>query len=362
VTTTSASCKRRDALVESHHNNILRQLDSLEIESGTGKHQQTSLARPGDTRWGSHHITLIRLELMWDSVTEVLEMVDKDIRGPSPAAGLLEKMESFEFVFIMKLMLKLFAITNELSHILQRKDINIVHAMELIQDVKAQLATLRESGWDEVFDEAKIYCEQKNISVPNMMDEIPIRGRAKRRNETTTFLHHYRVGIFFVVLDKICVEMNNRFGESTIEILTCFSCLDPKNNFSRFNIDSLVRGAQIYDVDFSTSDFAQIRQQLQTYILQVRRHVAFSTCTDIASLASKMVETEKHKVFPLVYRFIELALILPVSTTSVERAFSAMKIIKTNLRNKMADEWFNHLMVCYIEREIFKELDDSTIL
>jgi hypothetical protein len=56
-------------------------------------------------------------------------------------------MKSFEFVFIMKLMLNLFAITNELSHILQRKDINIVHAMELIQDVKAQLGTLRESGW-----------------------------------------------------------------------------------------------------------------------------------------------------------------------------------------------------------------------
>jgi hypothetical protein len=70
---------------------------------------------------------------------------------------------------------------------------------------------------DEVFDEAKIYCEQKNISVPNMMDEISIRGRAKRRNETTTFLRHYRVRIFFfVVLDKICVEMNNRFGESTL--------------------------------------------------------------------------------------------------------------------------------------------------
>jgi hypothetical protein len=83
-------------------------------------------------------------------------MVDKDICGPSPAAGLHKKMESFEFIFIMKLMLKLFAITNELSHILQRKDINIVQAMELNQDVKAQLATLRETGWDEVFDEAKI--------------------------------------------------------------------------------------------------------------------------------------------------------------------------------------------------------------
>jgi hypothetical protein len=49
-----------------------------------------------------------------------------------PAVEIYPTTESFKFVFIMKLMLKLFAITNELSHILQRKDINIVHAMELI--------------------------------------------------------------------------------------------------------------------------------------------------------------------------------------------------------------------------------------
>lgn len=40
------------------------------------------------------------IELMWDSVTKVLEMVDKDIRGPL-AAGLLEKMDSFEFAFFL---------------------------------------------------------------------------------------------------------------------------------------------------------------------------------------------------------------------------------------------------------------------
>jgi hypothetical protein len=62
-------------------------------------------------------------------------------------------------------------------------------------------------------------------------------------------------------------------------------------------------------------------------------------------------------VFPLVYRLIELALLLPVATATVERAFSAMKIIKTELRNKMSDGWLNDLMVYYIEREIFKGLD-----
>jgi hypothetical protein len=76
----------------------------------------------------------------------------------------------------------------------------------------------------------------------------------------------------------------------------------------------------------------------------------------------KMVETEKHLVFPLVYKLIELALILPVSTTSVERAFSAMNIIKSNLRNKINDDWFNDLMICYTEREIFKSLEDVDII
>jgi len=51
-----------------------------------------------------------------------------------------------------------------------------------------------------------------------------------------------------------------------------------------------------------------------------------------------MVQSDRHKSFPLVYRLIELALILPVATATVERAFSAMNIIKTERRNKMNDD------------------------
>jgi len=68
---------------------------------------------------------------MWDSVIEVLRMVHEDARVPSQAAGLIEKMECFQLVFILKLMLRLLGITNELSHLLQRKDLNIVTALEV---------------------------------------------------------------------------------------------------------------------------------------------------------------------------------------------------------------------------------------
>jgi hypothetical protein len=51
-----------------------------------------------------------------------------------------------------------------------------------------------------------------------------------------------------------------------------------------------------------------------------------------------------------------------VATASVERIFSAMNIIKTDLRNRVSDEWFNDLMICYTEREIFRSLDDRMIM
>jgi hypothetical protein len=48
-----------------------------------------------------------------------------------------------------------------------------------------------------------------------------------------------------------------------------------------------------------------------------------------------MVQLERHIIFSIVCHLIELALILPVATATVERAFLTMEIIKTELRNKM---------------------------
>ncbi|CAJ2643438.1 unnamed protein product [Trifolium pratense] len=362
VTTTTASCKRMDALKQAHHDEIVCQLATGEISSGRGLNQESTLPRPGDTRWGSHFMTLIRLDQMWAPALAVLSTVDELGRLPSQAAGLIEKMECFKFAFILKLMLKLLGITNELSKILQRKDLNIVLAMDLVDDVKARLATLRESGWDDLFDNVQKFCIAKGIPVLDMNQEIPVRGRSRLEGKTVTNLHHYRAEIFYVAIDKICVEMDHRFSERSNIVLSSFSCLDPKNSFSKFDVDKLARLADIYHEDFSNNDRGTIREQLETYIVHVRRHVSFSTCEDVQSLALKMVQTDKRFVFPLVYKLIELALILPVSTASVERAFSAMSIIKNKLRNKINDEWFNDLMICYTEREIFKSLDDIDII
>ena len=160
-------------MLEKHRQNILGKLESGEIFLERGNHQETSLARLGDTRWGSHYTTLFRIESMWDAVINVLGIVHEDGRNPSKAAGLMQIMESFNFVFILKMMLKVFRITNELYLVLQRKDQNIVQAMSLLVDVKARLISLRNRGWEPLFAEVKIFCDANKIPVPNMDEVIP---------------------------------------------------------------------------------------------------------------------------------------------------------------------------------------------
>ena len=55
-------------------------------------------------------------------------------------------------------------------------------------------------------------------------------------------------------------------------------------------------------------------------------------------------------------------LTLPVSTATIERAFSAMKLLKTRLRNRMEDELLVDNMIVYIEKEIAGNLTVEMIM
>jgi hypothetical protein len=142
-------------------------------------------------------------------------------------------MESFSFVFIMKMMLQIFRITNELYFLLQKKDQNIVDAMSLLIDVKTCLINLRSEGYKALLNEAKAFCYENDIPIPNMEDSVPRFGRSRKggRNNITQD-HYFRVDIFYATIDTITTESDHRFNEVSSELLTCFACLDPRDSFS----------------------------------------------------------------------------------------------------------------------------------
>ena len=190
-------------------------------------------------------------------------------------------MESFDFVFIMHLMIELLSIKESLSRALQRKDQDIVKAMQLIIDVKEQLQDMRDNGWDPLFKRVKTFCDKNKIEVPNMDKEINARGTSTRRKQKVTNMHFYHVEVFLAAIDAILSKMNHRFGEVSSELLVCMACLNPGNSFSNFDVDKLVRFAEIYAVDFDVGDLLLLPGQLRGFVSRARRTQDF---LDVQSL------------------------------------------------------------------------------
>lgn len=59
---------------------------------------------------------------------------------------------------------------------------------------------------------------------------------------------------------------------------------------------------------------------------------------------------------------MKLALLLPVSTSTVEGVFSAMKIIKTNLRNRISYGFLNNTIITYFKDDIFETVSNDDIM
>ncbi|KAG8645341.1 hypothetical protein MANES_10G056233v8 [Manihot esculenta] len=305
-------------------------------------------------------------EISTGRVERVLLAINKlgeSLKIRQSAGGVFDKMDCFQFVFIGKFMMKILGITNTLSKILQARDQNIGYALNMINVVKNKLQELREDGWDNLLKEVTEFCEGHSIDVPNM--ENFVHGRSQKRlkgGEPMTYLHHFRIDIFIKVIDVIAMEMDKHFTETNTKLLRCVMCLDPSNSFANFDHVRLLQLAKLYSNDFSSTDIIELDHQLQNYICDMRSNEIFSNISNLGDLAKKMVEINYHTYFPLVYRLIELALILPVGTASVERTFSAMNVVKIDLRNRLGDDLLSDCLVCYFEKEIFRSIDDEVIM
>ena len=74
------------------------------------------------------------------------------------------------------------------------------------------------------------------------------------------------------------------------------------------------------------------------------------------------MKTRKCMIYHLFDRLIKLILTLHVSTATTERAFSTMKCVKTILHNRTEDYYLANFLITYIEKDIARGLDTSSII
>ncbi|XP_058783530.1 uncharacterized protein LOC131658224 [Vicia villosa] len=303
---------------------------------------------------------------MYSSTTSVLETLKDDVSAKyarGEANDLLLLMDNFNFALTLHLMKNVLGISNEFSQALQKKNQDIVSAMNLVNITKKRLQNLRDDGWEPLLEEVSLFCIEHDIDIPNM-DDIFFRGKSKCGSDShsITIRNHYRIELFYIVRDMQLQELNNRFNETNSRLLICMVCLCPSNLFFTFDKAKLMEFAKFYSSEFCPTSLVMLDNQFETYIIDMRMSAEFASLKGINDLSKKLVATKRHIVYPLLYKLLKLALILPVATATVERSFFAMKILKTRLRNRIGDELMNNCLVTYIEKDVFSKIDNELII
>ncbi|XP_049372875.1 uncharacterized protein LOC125837850 [Solanum verrucosum] len=274
-----------------------------EILTRQGLNRERGLQRSGDTRWGSHFKTFENFMIIFSSIANVL----KDMKEDSPHD--LDKLAA--------------DVASELNKALQKKDQDIVNAMGLLNLSNRRLQTMRESGLESLMDEVSSFC----------------------------------------VIDLQLQELNNRFDVVTSDLFLGMASLNPVDSFANFSKSKIMKLAEYYKSEFGDNELRDLSYQLDSFIVYAREcDSKFLNLKGIKDLATMMAQTKLDQTWSLVYFLVKLALILYVATTSVESAFSTMKLIKNGLCNSIGEEFLNGCLVCKIERKIFENISNDAII
>lgn len=121
-------------------------------------------------------------------------------------------LQSFDFIFMLYMMVEILGITNDLSLALQRRDQDLLNAISLVNDTKKQLQEMRNEGWEDLISRVVTICTKHEIDVPDM-DAPYMEGKKPRRVppvSSVSNLHHYKNDCLFSVLDLQLQELNAR--------------------------------------------------------------------------------------------------------------------------------------------------------
>lgn len=348
-----ASCKPKDTIRESQKEKVQEAIGSGEIEAGSGLKQELSHVKPEDIRWGSYYKTLLYLVDLFPSVVEVLAYVEEAGANPfgqRKAYDLQVYFQSFDFVFYLHLMLHILGVTDLLSQALQRKDEDILNAISLVKSTKQLLQKFRVDGFHSLLKMTSSFCEKHDIEMLNLEDEY-VNPKRPRQKTNITYRHYYEFNCFNTVVDMQIQEFGDRFSDVSSELLICMAALNPRDSFCDFNPLKVLRLTELYPDDFSCVERVTLEPELYLYIDGVQQDERFANLKGISDLARVMVETRLHLTFPLVYRLLKLALVLPVATATVERSLSSIELVKSDLRDRICDDFLDSCVSSAVEEK-----------
>ena len=319
------------------------------------------------TRWTVRADALLSVLNNYKTIIETWDIVidiARDTETKARIQGVHSQMETFNFLFGAFLGEMILRHTDNLSKTLQNQSCSAAEGQLIADMVVRTLSTLRS---DESFD----MFWSKLISKAELLDIQPELPRRRKRpatyeeglaesefhdNPKTFSRQHYFEGI-----DLAFTCIKDRFRQPGYEV------------YSR--LETLLVGAAIggnieadlnFVCDFYKDDLEKdiLEAQLVTFRLEFQRTNPSEKKPNIFEIKKFLcsLTNGQQALLSQVCVILKLILIMPATNATSERSFSALRRLKTYLRNTMTQQRLNNVMMLHVHKELTDEIDLGLIV
>lgn len=283
-----------------------------------------------------------------------------DSETVSKCEALLKDIQTWSFLVSVIVWYNILYQINHISKLFQSPKISIETLKREMDGLGESLQEYRESGLKSAQTDAREMAEELKIemTLPEQRQRTTTRRCLYEGREETKFTPEERFNrdFFLPLIDTALCSIRNRLAQ-TETYFGLYGFLYSLENMKKA-VHERTLGISCQKMEVETED---VGADLE---LEIRAAVkAFPDCISSPSEMLDYIHKENLlDCYPNLSIALRLLLTLPVTVASVERSFSALKLIKTYLRSTMAQERLSDLAVISIEQDVRRKLEMDDVI
>ena len=241
-------------------------------------------------------------------------------RADPTAVGLLTLCKTYKFVATLMLMSDILSHVNKLSLLFQMETIDFSTVNSLVETCIKEVKKLKSNPGPAMKSTDSVIKHQEE-------QQIPISGLTERNKK------HFKDEIQDKYCNVLVEHLEKRFPD--LPLIKSFQLFDPKQIPSSLEEIETCGDNFISELcDHYNIDNCTGKQEWQS-LRSLMRDKEFKDKTPTQILKSLSSNDSLRTIYPVLSRFSQIALTLPVSNADAERGFSCMNRVKTELRNRL---------------------------
>lgn len=274
-----------------------------------------------------------------------------DTETIAESSALKQKLEDFNFTFLIGVFHSIFGLTEPLCQVLQG---NMLDIKKCLDHIKSTIGALKATGTDETFTD--IY----DKTVQTVGEPVPqVKRRRHGPENVEQGVNPHQEGatvaffrcLYFQIVDAIVLHMVQRFAD--MEHLSFFRVLE-HTSFATFCKPTAFPSSELAQLVkiYPFFDEQKLRNELHTLYNNRLLH------KPAGELLQFLIKDDLQGTLSEIYKLLQLMLTIPTASASGEHSLSCLKRIKTYLRNTRGQDRLVSLAKISVNSVVVEDLKD----